>query len=145
MRRKLGLQREEDEDLQLVESLLSWMEYAAADFTNTFRDLSADELPAADQYQQPAFQAWQTQWLQRLAREGKLPAEIRTEMRTVNPAVVPRNHRVEESLAAAEERGELSVLHNLLAVLANPYEATASSAPYQQPSLDCGYRTFCGT
>jgi uncharacterized protein YdiU (UPF0061 family) len=67
-------------------------------------------------------------------------------MRTVNPVVIPRNHRVEEPLSAAEERDDLSVLHELLEALASPYEAGADLARYQDPPLDeCGYRTFCGT
>ena len=67
-------------------------------------------------------------------------------MRTVNPAVIPRNHRVEEALSAAEDHDDLSVLHRLLAALASPFEAGADSAQYQDPPLDdCNYRTFCGT
>ncbi len=67
-------------------------------------------------------------------------------MRSVNPAVIPRNHRVEEALAAAEEQDDLSVLHRLLAVLASPYEVPADAARYQEPPADDGgYRTFCGT
>ena len=67
-------------------------------------------------------------------------------MRAVNPAVIPRNHRVEEALSAAEDHDDLSVLHRLLAALASPYEAGADSAQYQDPPPDdCSYRTFCGT
>ena len=67
-------------------------------------------------------------------------------MRAVNPAVIPRNHRVEEALSAAEDHDDLSVLHRLLAALATPYEATADLASYQEPPPDdCSYRTFCGT
>jgi uncharacterized protein YdiU (UPF0061 family) len=67
-------------------------------------------------------------------------------MRAANPAVIPRNHRVEEALAAAEERDDLSVLHRLLAALASPYEAGTESASYRDPPLDeRNYRTFCGT
>ena len=67
-------------------------------------------------------------------------------MRAVNPAVIPRNHRVEEALSAAEDHDDLSVLHRLLAALASPYEARADLAQYQDPPPDeCGYRTFCGT
>ena len=61
-------------------------------------------------------------------------------------AVTPRNHRVEEALAAAEERDDLAPLHELLAVLASPYEPTGDWAKYREPPADeCGYRTFCGT
>ena len=67
-------------------------------------------------------------------------------MRTVNPAVIPRNHRVEEALSAAEERDDLSVLHGLMTVLESPYEARGDLAKYQEsPRDECGYRTFCGT
>ena len=67
-------------------------------------------------------------------------------MRAVNPAVIPRNHRVEEALAAAEEHDNLSVLHGLLEALASPYEAGPELAKYQDPPADdCNYRTFCGT
>jgi uncharacterized protein YdiU (UPF0061 family) len=67
-------------------------------------------------------------------------------MRAANPAIIPRNRRVEEALAAAEENDDLSVLHRLLAALASPYEARADLAHYQDPSPDdATYRTFCGT
>ena len=56
------------------------------------------------------------------ARPTTASAAAYAVMRTVNPAVIPRNHRVEEALAAAEERDDLSVLHRLLEVLASPYE-----------------------
>ena len=67
-------------------------------------------------------------------------------MRTANPVIIPRNHLVEEALSAAEDRGDLSVLHRLLRALASPYEAKADLARYQEPPVnDRGYRTFCGT
>ena len=67
-------------------------------------------------------------------------------MRTVNPVVIPRNHRVEEALSAAEQGDDLSVLHRLMAALASPYEAAADMVPYRDPPPDdCNYRTFCGT
>jgi uncharacterized protein YdiU (UPF0061 family) len=67
-------------------------------------------------------------------------------LRTVNPVVIPRNHRVEEALSAAEDSDDLSVLHQLLAALASPYGDGADLARYQDPPPDeCGYRTFCGT
>ena len=60
--------------------------------------------------------------------------------------VMPRNHRVEEALSAAEDHDDLSVLHRLLRVLAPPYEAGADSVQYRDPPPDDrSYRTFCGT
>ncbi len=146
MRAKLGLQTAEAGDMQLVQSLLKWMEKSGADFTNTFRDLSLDDLPTSDRYAGAEFQEWYSQWRSRLGRESRPQAVAHAAMRDVNPAVIPRNHRVEEALAAAEERDDLSVMQRLLDVLARPYVANADATPYQEPPTDeCGYRTFCGT
>jgi uncharacterized protein YdiU (UPF0061 family) len=146
MRAKLGLPSAEADDLELVQSLLSWMHNSRADFTRVFRDLSSDELPTAERYQEPEFLAWYARWQRRLEREGRPRALAYAAMRSVNPAVIPRNHRVEEALAAAEEHDDLSVLHRLLAALATPYEAAADSGFLQEsPPEECNYRTFCGT
>ena len=147
MRKKLGLRTDEARgDLELVQTLLGWMHKSRADFTNTFRDLSAEQPPAGDRYQDPVFQAWYSDWQGRLGRDGGPKATAYALMRSINPAVIPRNHRVEEALTAAEERDDLSVLHRLLDALASPYEARADLAEYRDPPADeCGYRTFCGT
>jgi uncharacterized protein YdiU (UPF0061 family) len=145
MRRKLGLRTDEAGDAELIQSLLAWMQKYRADFTNTFRDLS-DGPPADDEYQDPDFRAWYARWQERLGRDGQPPDAVVALMRSVNPAVIPRNHRVEEVLSAAEDRDDLSALRDLLAVLASPYEARADVARYREPPPDeCGYRTFCGT
>jgi uncharacterized protein YdiU (UPF0061 family) len=146
MRGKLGLQTAEAGDAEVVGSLLDWMEKSRADFTNTFRDLSSEGPPAGERYRDPDFQAWYSRWQDRLGREGRPKASAQAGMRAVNPAVIPRNHRVEEALSAAEEHDDLSALHRLLAALASPYEAGPDLAPYQEPpAADCNYRTFCGT
>jgi uncharacterized protein YdiU (UPF0061 family) len=146
MRRKLGLQAEEAGDRELAQALLDWMHKAKADFTNTFRDLSAEDTPAGDRYADPDFRAWYTRWQERLDRKAGPKASAYALMRSVNPAVIPRNHRVEEALSAAADRDDLSVLHDLLAALASPYEDRPEMAKYREPPADeCGYRTFCGT
>lgn len=146
MRKKLGLQTDEAGDVELIRSFLDWMQKSRADFTNTFRDLSSEEPLAGDWYRDPDFRAWHSRWRLRLSREGRPNSSAFTIMRAVNPAVIPRNHRVEEALSAAEDHDDLSVLHRLLAVLASPYEAGAESAPFQEPPPDdSNYRTFCGT
>ena len=146
MRKKLGLQTSEAGDVELVQSLLGWMQKSGADFTNTFRDLSSEEAPDGDLYQDAGFQAWYSRWRDRLRRAGLPDTSVCAVMRANNPAVIPRNHRVEEALAAAEDHHDLSVLHRLLAALDSPYEAAIDLAHYQEPPADdCNYRTFCGT
>jgi uncharacterized protein YdiU (UPF0061 family) len=148
MRRKLGLQTAEAGDADLARSLLGWMHRSRADLTNTFRDLSESEggPPAGERYRDADFLDWHSRWRDRLGRDGRPIASARAAMRSANPAVIPRNHRVEEALGAAEDRDDLSVLRRLLAVLASPYEAGPGSAEYREPPADdSGYRTFCGT
>src|SRR5918912_1201651 len=109
MRQKLGLPTDEAGDAELIRSLLGWMEKFRADFTNTFRDLSSEGPPAGDRYQDPDFRAWYAQWQDRLSREDRPVASAMAAMRAANPAVIPRNHRMEEALAAAEGHDDLSV------------------------------------
>ncbi|OWA35863.1 hypothetical protein B9G55_08205 [Saccharibacillus sp. O16] len=102
----------------------------------------ADALLASGEYR-----VWREQWRARLERQADSPAEVRERMRAHNPAVIPRNHRVEEALAAAAQSGDYAPLHRLLAVLARPYDHSADQADYAQlsPDADSGYQTFCGT
>ena len=144
MRRKLGLVGEDPGDEPLVQSLLDWMEKTRADFTTTFRDLSEPQpLPAALEADQE-FQTWRTRWLDRVGRERL--EEAKSLMRSVNPAVIPRNHRVEEALAAAEENDDLKPVNRLLAALESPFETKPEFGEYElPPEDDSNYRTFCGT
>lgn len=144
MRKKLGLQTIEADDAALVESLLAWMQSQHADYTNTFRDLSEQRL-TDDRYRHPDFVAWHSRWQFRLRTEGQSSFTASARMRTVNPAIIPRNHHVEAALSAAEDENDLSPLHRLLVALASPYALTADSAAYQDPSDDAGYQTYCGT
>jgi uncharacterized protein YdiU (UPF0061 family) len=146
MRAKLGLQNIEAEDLHLVNTLLTWMRKGQVDFTNTLRDLSSDKLQLTGGYEEPEFLAWHAQWQLRLRRENRPTTLAYAAMRAVNPAIIPRNHRVEEALAAAEQHDDLSVTNRLLHALATPYEVGPGSEPYQEaPPSDSDYRTFCGT
>ena len=116
---KLGLHRVDQKDEALVTELLDWMHQQKADYTNTFRDLSKPELPSESAYTTESFQAWHTRWQDRLGKEVQDWDSSVTLMDSVNPAVIPRNHKVEEALQAGEE-GDLSPFHNLLKALANP-------------------------
>jgi uncharacterized protein YdiU (UPF0061 family) len=146
MRKKLGLRTEEAGDRELAQVLLDWMQKARADFTNTFLDLSTADPPGGDCYRDPDFRAWDARWRERLGQEGSSKSAAVNLMRAANPAVIPRNHRVEEALAAAEEHDDFVPLRELLAVLASPFEPTGEWVKYGNPPLnECGYRTFCGT
>jgi len=144
MRAKLGLFTEEAEDRALIENLLEWMRDHKADFTNTFRSLSrAEAAPQED----PAFAAWHAQWQTRLKLQPQSADEVLAHIRARNPAVIPRNHKVEEALAAAVERNDLSVMQRLLEVLAKPFDPIEGQHEYRTPSglAPGAYQTFCGT
>lgn len=145
MRKKLGLFGEEEGDLALIQALLAWMHRQQADYTNTFRDL-CDDLPNHDAYRDSEFQEWQKQWHMRRERNGKPLQSSQCLMRANNPAIIPRNHKVEEALAAAEQ-GDLTVINRLLAALGNPYKMEAGFEEYTTPApIEAGlYQTFCGT
>jgi uncharacterized protein YdiU (UPF0061 family) len=68
-------------------------------------------------------------------------------MRRVNPAFIPRNHRVEEALAAAVERGDYELFDRLLDVVERPFDDRPEYREYAEPAPDgpVPYRTFCGT
>lgn len=145
MRKKLGLTMEEGDDAELVQGLLDWMLKTRSDFTNTFRELS-DGPPAGDRCRDAEFEDWHARWQERLGRENQAEGATVALMRSVNPEVIPRNHRVEEALAAAEDSDDLTPLHRLLEALASPYETRSDRAAYREPPADeRGYRTFCGT
>jgi uncharacterized protein YdiU (UPF0061 family) len=157
-RSKLGLSSAEDGDQSLWDDLLRWMHATRADFTATLARLAAEAGPsvadpagdpeprAGDPEAAAAFAAWRARWQARLARERGGLEEAVGVMRRANPVVIPRNHRVEEALAAAEA-GDIGPFQRLLDAVRAPFEETAANEPYRGgPPAGCGrYRTFCGT
>jgi serine/tyrosine/threonine adenylyltransferase len=154
MRDKLGLSGNEESDLELVQGLLRVMHENAADFTLTFRrlcDAAADEKADAQGralFANPAaYDSWVSRWRLRLGAERLAPGARAQAMKTVNPAFIPRNHRVEQALDAAIEHEDFSSFAELLTVLSRPYEDRADFADCANPpqANDRVFRTFCGT
>jgi serine/tyrosine/threonine adenylyltransferase len=143
---KLGLSNAGKEDDKLITDLLDWMHKNSADFTNTFRNLSKEELPNREIYTTQSFQAWHARWQDRLGQEKQDLKSSFDLMRSVNPTVIPRNHKVEEALQASE-KGDLVPFHNLLSALDKPYEDGEDLLPYQVPPKlgEKVLQTFCGT
>jgi serine/tyrosine/threonine adenylyltransferase len=135
MRHKLGLKTEDEGDAQLADDLLTAM--AGADWTLTFRRL-ADEAalrPLFDDFTR--MEAWLPRWRSR-AGDGAA-----RRMAAANPAVIPRNHQVEEALTTATT-GDMAPFHDLLAAIQTPFtEAEPFMLP--APSGFGQYVTFCGT
>ena len=147
MRAKLGLFNQEADDDALVQDLLDCMHRHGADFTNTFRELASGSLPEASAFKASDSKQWFGRWQARLKRQPDPRKASCKLMRTHNPAVIPRNHRVEEALEAAVERADFTVMDKLLDVLSQPYQDPPEEAGYHLPAPPSAppYRTFCGT
>lgn len=146
MRSKLGLFDEEEEDKSLIDELLKLMQENRADYTNTFRALTLNELVGNPLFGKEEFKQWFEKWQQRLSRQQQSKEEATQLMKSNNPSVIPRNHRVEEALDAAMN-GDFNVMEQLLKVLSNPYSYSEEQTDYcklpEQSNIP--YRTFCGT
>jgi Uncharacterized conserved protein len=154
MRRKLGLADHEPGDLDLVRDLLEAMHQGSADYTLTFRRLcdAAENAEAGDEVRQlfetpSLFDDWARRWRERLDRDAQAPAQRAAAMRSVNPAFIPRNHRVEEALRAAMAEGDLRPFEQLRTVLERPFEEQPAMAAYARPPAPSErvLETFCGT
>ncbi len=149
--RKLGLAEPREGDEALAQDLLAAMAAGGADFTMAFRTLAAaadgDPVPLRDQFlDRAALEEWLPRWHARLAAEPMPPAARRAAMLAANPAVMPRNHLVEQALEAAVAGDDLAPFEALLAAVRRPFE-TPADPRYGVPDPDGnpGFQTFCGT
>ena len=164
-RAKLGLGAtagaDDGADAALAADWLAVLHAGHADFTLAWRRLAdaaaGDDAPLrALLADAGAADAWLERWRERCAREdgGGTPSSASAaaaraaRMRRVNPWVIPRNHRVEEALAAASDDGDLGPFDRLLEALRQPWDEAAERARYAEPAaaaVTACYRTFCGT
>jgi uncharacterized protein YdiU (UPF0061 family) len=153
LRAKLGLFTAREGDRELAQDLLNAMAGNQADFTLTFRHL-ADAAPDQNLdgvrglFADPtAFDEWAVRWRQRIAEEPQSAGERQAAMRKVNPAFIPRNHRVEAVIEAAVNRDDFALFEELLAVLSKPYDDQPEFSAYADPPEPDQrvLQTFCGT
>jgi uncharacterized protein YdiU (UPF0061 family) len=150
---KIGLFTRRDGDEALVQDLLDAMAKGTADFTLTFRRLGDAALePANDAavrslFNEPvAFDEWAARWRKRLSEESQSPAERQQAMHAINPAFIPRNHRIEAVIAAAVA-DDYAPFEELIKVLARPFDDQPEFAHYADPPKpeERVCQTFCGT
>ena len=144
MRDKLGLFGEDKNDKNLIKSLMDWMSNNKADYTNTFCYLMGVSIDDKI-YEDMSFKKWVNEWKVRSRLNNSNNEKQLQLMCKVNPNVIPRNHKVEEALSAAEHNN-FDVMNKLLSVLKNPYD-TKDISEYQSPAplTKEKYKTFCGT
>ncbi len=147
---KIGLLADRPEDSDLVKELLRAMAENEVDFTLFFRHLTdsvetGDDGAVRAMFKNPErFDSWAATWRERFTGDD---AQARAAaMRAVNPVFIPRNHRLEEVIAAANI-GDYAPFERLLAVLARPYEKQPENATYEDPPKphEVVHATFCGT
>jgi uncharacterized protein YdiU (UPF0061 family) len=151
MRAKLGLTEADDLSGALINDLLTLLHEQGVDYTSSFRALSAslrgETVAARSLFSEPsAFDAWARRWREQLAHERSDPHEVASAMDRVNPVYIPRNHKLEEALAAATA-GDLDPFQRLLDVLVHPFDERPGLESYAAPAPSSWgpYRTFCGT
>ena len=151
MRSKIGLTTEDILDEELINDLLKIMEAGQADFTLVFRRLSktlqGDSDAVRNLFKEPdAFNAWVVRWQKRLEQEDIVAETTAQAMDRVNPIYIPRNHKVEESLAAAVNQ-DMTPFTKLLEVVIQPFDEVAGNEAYTEPApaTNRRYQTFCGT
>ncbi len=136
---KLGLPETTEEDLPLMQDLLGLMAKHGADFTNTFRGL-LDGSARDWMLDRDAFDHWAERWAAR--RDGNWQEIIVK----ASPAVIPRNHRIEEAIQAALD-GDETKAQRLAKVLSAPFDLADTDRDLSLPPTEdqIVHQTFCGT
>ena len=136
---KIGISEPRKADTGMLENLLALMQKDGADFTNTFRALRTES--ARDQFtDREAFDAWSKDWKTRVADLS----DVADVMATANPAIIPRNHRIEQMIEAAVA-GDMAPFERLMAALATPYDETDARLTRPPTEDEIVPATFCGT
>ena len=145
MRNKLGLFGEDKNDKKLILDLLDWMKINKADFTNTFCYLMNIKFGENKIYLNQEFTNWLKLWHKRVNLNNLNNKHLEL-MKSVNPIVIPRNHKVEEALKTASE-GNIKRFNDFLKILQTPYENKSNILDFQNPApiTNEKYQTFCGT
>lgn len=150
MCRKIGLETSDSNQFELVRELLDLMQKDHADFTMTFRQISksaTDTSGLSPLFPSGGIKQWIVKWRAALDAQG-LPADtVCAAMLTENPAFIPRNHRIEEAIRAAEDNDDFTLVHKLVNILTAPYDDQPENKDYAAPPApeERVHQTFCGT
>ena len=144
MSNKLGIFKREDNNKILILDLLTWMHEKKMDYTNTFCHLMNINIQKDNNFEDLYFQEWKKRWKNKLSDNNDLEKSNEL-MKSFNPVVIPRNHRVEEVLEASNHN-DFKPLKQFLEILKKPYENNSDILNYQIPNKSNNkYKTYCGT
>ena len=142
MRKKIGIEDQSDEDEELINNLVKWMQSKNPDFTNTFCNLMNYEHANDEVFEDNDFDTWKKNWKKRVKNKEYLKTMI-----NINPVLIPRNYLVEEALNEAETNNKLDKFNDLNRAISSPYQLKNVHIKYlMTPSkTNIPYKTFCGT
>ena len=145
MKNKLGMISDEDQDKRMMSDLFKIMHKNQADYNNTFRYLINGKFPNEKLLNDPDFIIWEAEWKKRISKNQNSEKAYQLMMEH-NPVFIPRNHKVEEALLAADN-GDLSKFLSLCEVVKKPYVENTNFEEFTKPApaTDRIYKTYCGT
>ena len=142
MKKKLGIKDQSEDDEELINNLIKWMQQKKPDFTNTFCNLMNYDHADDEEFEDDEFNNWKREWKKRV--ESKEYLDV---MMSCNPTLIPRNYLVEEALSEAETDGKFDKFNELNEIISSPYQLKKINIKYlETPSkTNIPYKTFCGT
>ena len=142
MKKKLGIKDQSEDDEELINNLIKWMQQKKPDFTNTFCNLMNYDHADDEEFEDDEFNNWKREWKKRV--ESKEYIDV---MMSCNPTLIPRNYLVEEALSEAETDGKFDKFNELNEIISSPYQLKKVNIKYlETPSkTNIPYKTFCGT
>ncbi len=142
MKKKLGIKDQSEDDEELINNLIKWMQQKKPDFTNTFCNLMNYDHADDEEFEDDEYNNWKREWKKRV--ESKEYLDV---MMSCNPTLIPRNYLVEEALSEAEKDGKFDKFNELNEIISSPYQLKKVNIKYlETPSkTSIPYKTFCGT
>ena len=142
MKKKLGIKDQSEDDEELINNLIKWMQQKKPDFTNTFCNLMNYDHADDEEFEDDEFINWKREWKKRV--ESKEYLDV---MMSCNPILIPRNYLVEEALSEAEIDGKLDKFNELNEIISSPYQLKKVNIKYLKTptKTNIPYKTFCGT
>ena len=142
MKKKLGINDHSEDDEELINNLIKWMQQKKPDFTNTFCNLMNYDHADDEEFEDDEFNNWKREWKRRVESKEYLDVMI-----SCNPTLIPRNYLVEEALSEAETDGKFDKFNELNEIISSPYQLKKVNIKYlETPSkTNIPYKTFCGT
>ena len=142
MKKKLGIKDQSEDDEELINNLIKWMQQKKPDFTNTFCNLMNYDHAGDKEFEDYEFNNWKREWKERVKSKEYLDV-----MMSCNPILIPRNYLVEEALSEAEIDGKLDKFNELNEIISSPYQLKKVNIKYLETptKTNIPYKTFCGT